>query len=168
MIWCRGNQKCWNNVLQVVFEVSRRAREALEDWPCSWVRFKYEAGSKSKRQHIQHNWAKPHNECNVDYIEEKWSKLVLTHLTNSINSKFMILFSYGILIFKFLVFIFKLTRSVITLFLRLLLTHSLVYRMKFMWVSHFKNRSNVKWWHLHMFYPIEEWVKRVAPNISLK
>lgn len=30
MIWCRQNQKGWNDVFPVAFEVSRRAIEALE------------------------------------------------------------------------------------------------------------------------------------------
>jgi len=32
MIWWRRNQKFWNDAFPVAFEVSRRAREALEDW----------------------------------------------------------------------------------------------------------------------------------------
>jgi len=45
MIWCRRNQKCWNDVFPVVFEVGRRAIKPLEDW--LWVRCKSKAGSIS-------------------------------------------------------------------------------------------------------------------------
>ena len=56
MIWWRRNQKFWNDAFPVAFEVSRRAREALEDWLP--VRCKSAAGWKYEHHH---NWTKPHN-----------------------------------------------------------------------------------------------------------
>jgi hypothetical protein len=31
-LWWRRNQKCWNDFLPTVYDVTRRANESLQDW----------------------------------------------------------------------------------------------------------------------------------------
>jgi hypothetical protein len=31
-LWWRRNQKCWNDVLPTVYDVTRRENESLQDW----------------------------------------------------------------------------------------------------------------------------------------
>ncbi|GAU48919.1 hypothetical protein TSUD_301740 [Trifolium subterraneum] len=66
-LWWRRNQLCWNDKLPSVFEVRRRARDALEDW--LKVRGKGTRQQPIVTHEAERKWCKPQPgtlKCNID------------------------------------------------------------------------------------------------------
>jgi ribonuclease HI len=73
-LWWRRNQKCWNDKLQPIFEVTRRARDSLRDW----LQVQMKNNNTTSNNHAAANlsWSKPPSgtlKCNIDtacYVED--------------------------------------------------------------------------------------------------
>lgn len=67
MVWWRRNTKCWDDELPSAFEVTGRAKEALEDW----VQFSVqtEVTTQISDHNLVQKWTKPQQgtvKCSID------------------------------------------------------------------------------------------------------